>query len=559
MSSESDQYVYMTSVEPQDNVSLFEEKKYTYVTDSNSNGGTFTSQMQFDLQNLQSNAFIDLKESYIQFPVKLTINKLSDTVSVAPTINAATIKGGFHNFVDSIQIVINGSTVQTSQVYTNIDTTYKVLSEWSQDELDKYGPTLGIALDDYRVPFDTSIGSAESLDNAALKTGTTNSLGWDMTYARNTGFKKRLEWFNNGVSSSNLGRSILGTDQIIAGKGNVAFASSTTAGAEVFCAYILGTIRLKDLSSFIQNMPLCKNVRGFVYVNFNASQHTFTTDATASPNTVLTVSNQTIYGRCAPGMINIGITGGGNGVPAATDGLNLSPSSGCIFKAEISGTTSTLSGVGATYTNARLIAPFYIPSPSVERSLTMVKIIRYYERYITLFKMDKNGNFNGTLTPGLTNAKRLILYPFFTGPGDSGNSAFITNPLLSAADAAPSTTSPFAYIKNLQVIHGNKSIFNQPQNCDADLFLQEISKQGEDGGQNSFVGSGVLNQELYDSLYRYATVDLGRRGGADDGCSKAIQISCTNGTTCPMTVIAIIWYEKEVKIDTASCRIEQTM
>lgn len=546
MSSESDQYVYMTSVEPQDNVNLFEEKKYNYLTDSNSNGGVFTSQMQFDLSNLQSNAFINLKESYIQFPVKLTIKNDTAFAPAQSTLNAATIKSGFHQFIDSIQIVLgNGTTVQSSQIFQNIDTTYKVLSEWSQDELEKYGPTLGIALDTYKGETDTNLGITSSLDNAAL---TTNTGGFNMTFERNEGFKKRLEWFNNGTLLTNLGKSILGSNQNLSGKGNVQVGTSSTVGDDVFVAFILGTVRLKDVSSFIENCPLISNTKGFIYVNYNASKHVFTANASG---VIQTATNTSIYGRCAPAMVNTGVDG---------FAFNSSNASGVTFTAEISGVKSTnLTTAAPTYTNARLVVPWYQPTPAIMRSLQMVKTVRYNERYVTQFSMDANGNFNGTLTPGVTNAKRLILFPVFNSAGSSGNSGFVTNPLISAYDSCPATTSPFALIKDLQVIHGNKSVFNQPITADQDLFLQEISKQGEDGGQNSLAGSGVLTQELFDSLYRYATVDLGRRDNSSDGCSKAVQISCTNGTNCPMTVIAIIWYEKEVKIDTASCRIEQTM
>jgi hypothetical protein len=46
---------------------------------------------------------------------------------------------------------------------------------------------------------------------------------------------------------------------------------------------------------------------------------------------------------------------------------------------------------------------------------------------------------------------------------------------------------------------------------------------------------------------------------SEDGASKSIQISCSNATTCPMTVIATIWYEREVQIETASGMIIQGM
>lgn len=52
MSSESDKVVFEESVEGQDNVNLFESKKWTYITDSSSTNGQFNGQLQFDLNTL---------------------------------------------------------------------------------------------------------------------------------------------------------------------------------------------------------------------------------------------------------------------------------------------------------------------------------------------------------------------------------------------------------------------------------------------------------------------------------------------------------------------------
>lgn len=52
MSSASDQVAFAESVEDQSNVNLFQAKKWTYVTDSTSNGGQFSGQLQFDLNTL---------------------------------------------------------------------------------------------------------------------------------------------------------------------------------------------------------------------------------------------------------------------------------------------------------------------------------------------------------------------------------------------------------------------------------------------------------------------------------------------------------------------------
>jgi len=47
--------------------------------------------------------------------------------------------------------------------------------------------------------------------------------------------------------------------------------------------------------------------------------------------------------------------------------------------------------------------------------------------------------------------------------------------------------------------------------------------------------------------------------GSDDGASKSVQISCSNATESPMRVIAVVWYEREVVVDTALGMIEQSL
>ena len=64
-----------------------------------------------------------------------------------------------------MQVVLDGQTVQQSSIYQNIATQYKVLTEWSQDEIRKWGPTLGIELDTYDMSYSgTKESSIEKLE-----------------------------------------------------------------------------------------------------------------------------------------------------------------------------------------------------------------------------------------------------------------------------------------------------------------------------------------------------------------------------------------------------------
>jgi len=547
MSSASDKFVYDESVENQENVNLFESKKWTYITDSSSQNGAFNGQIQFDLNTLSSqSSWVSLRDCVITFPVKLSITNGANLAPDTCTINSATIKAGFANFVDSVQVVIGGNTIQSSQIFTNIHANYKVLTEWSKDTLAKYGSTLGYSdLDDFDVSKDSNAGVAESTDNRALVESVGGFNIWD---PKNSGVEERCKMFNNNVASSALGKSILGNNQATLGKGNAqANASVNTTNSDVFVLYALGTIRLRDISPACDALPLVKGLKGFIYINYNASIHSLV-NANGSAN-LTAINSQSVYGRCAPAVLNMG-----------TDGFrsNATTGSTVTFRADVSATPSNLTLAKPIQTNALLHAPYYVATPAVDRELTMRKTIRYEERFVTQFNVAPNGNFAGTLSPGISNPKRVILYPYFTGAGESGNSGFVTNPLLSPLDGVPTCTSPFAAIKDWQLYVGNVPMFQQPLNMDWQAFMQEVATNGEEGGMCDTRNSGLLNQRLWNTLFRYYTCDVGRRLNSEDGASKSIQLSLTNATNCPMTVIAIILYEKEITVDTASSQITQT-
>ncbi|GMF16704.1 unnamed protein product [Phytophthora lilii] len=58
-----------------------------------------------------------------------------------------------------------------------------------------------------------------------------------------------------------------------------------------------------------------------------------------------------------------------------------------------------------------------------------------------------------------------------------------------------------------------------------DLFVQEMSKSGVDGGLDDAMSAGLLSQRQWESLYGFVAVDIGRRLPSEDGASKSIIVS----------------------------------
>lgn len=545
MSSSADQIAFSDSVDDQDKTVLFQDKKWCYITDSSSNGGVFNGQLQFDLNTLSSqNQWTDLSEAYIQFPVKLTLRANAADGSVSTSVLTAGFKNGFHHFADSIQISLGNTTVQSSQIFQNIDTTFKMLTEWSTAEFEKYGSSLGLAMDDFTSALGSSVDS--SLDNVSLTSLSPAFAGVHNPLGTNPGARERQRFLNSSIDVANVASAILTTNAAPLGKGRAQVGAAASA-KDVFVQFALATIRLKDVSDFISKAPLLKNTKGFIYVNYNASSTTFTSSTTGFPQTTAP-SSSSLFGRCAPASI-YGFTSAG--------------AISYTFTAEVSGVKSSdLTTAVPTYNNARLYAPYYVANPSVDRALSMKKKLRYHERFVTTFDIGANSNYSGTLSPGITNPKRVILYPYLTGTNSStaGLASMSANPLLSPWDSVPATTSPFAAMQNLQITVAGKQMWQSPINMDYEAFLQETSKLGLDGAQNSqTTQSGLLDQRKWNQLYRFYTCDVSRRMGSDDGASKSVLVSCTNATACPMKVIATIWYEREVVIDTSLGMIEQMM
>ena len=84
-----------------------------------------------------------------------------------------------------------------------------------------------------------------------------------------------------------------------------------------------------------------------------------------------------------------------------------------------------------------------------------------------------------------------------------------------------------------------------------------MSKSGIDGGLDDSTSSGLLSQRLWESLYRFVAVDIGRRLPSEDGASKSIVVSGTSNCNYPLTVYYHVWREVVATVDTAMGTVSQ--
>lgn len=548
MSSEADKVVFFESVEDHvedSSTCLFNDKNYVFITDNTSQSGNFQSgQIQFDLSSFNSQSqWVDLREAVVEFPVKVysTLNSLTGT-SVTLNRNFTTLKGSYANFIDGCQIIINGVALQSTNPYENISATFKQVSSWSQDNLKKYGKTLGLILDD--ISGDTNAnGGVNDAVYANVATSVTGLNVYDSTLA-NKALYDRLSLLSNiNPSSASFQTSVISTANMKqAGRNHVSGSTATTASTStaIYTANYMAVVRLKDICDLSQ-LPLLKNIKGFLYISFNSCSTTLSGTSTLPGS----VTNNIITGKTNPMLINLA-----GGSLSSVTAYNITTTASVDGSSNFQATNA-----GSLLTSARLLAPYFIANPKTDQALSIPdKMFSVLEKIVVPITVSAGNTVSPMLTTSVVNPKRLVMLPMWQNTGG----ATLPNPEYSAFDSVPASSGIYAQLQNLQVYVGNRTMFQNPVQYDFEMWCSEISHTGENGGLVDGSASGILTQQLWEQNYRFYTVDIGRRMDSMDGSSQSVQASFTNpSATLGMKVICIIYYEKKYVINTSTCTIQQ--
>lgn len=574
---EGDECVFERSVRDNEEPILFSDKRYTFIVDSTSNQGAFSGgQIQFSLDTFNNQAqWIDLKEAIVEFPIKVTAQvttAVGGTVTSVATagLNSVIMKAGFHQWFNGAQLIINGQTIQSLQSFENVAATYRILSSWSQDNLKKWGPTLGMALDDMTAD-GTNVSTAGvdklGLSNTTGSTVMTPIRGFDCINNQDTlanrGVVSRAKYNNTPVGTATVAGAILGTSQMTnAGMSNVGYQGNATGttpsaanAAYLYTQFMMGRVRVRDLFD-INEFPLVKNLKGFMYLNFNSFSTTLTSTVQSGTNTLASFNSTPLTGLSCPYLINVGAT------PAtSTNGItfdNGGSSTGAqviTVTGKIDGTnTGALNSSGPLLTQARMICPFYVANPRVDAALTKHDHrFSTYEKIVNPIICTAGQSINYTITVGVANPRKLILLPMWQSLGSCTATA---TPEYSPFDSVPATSGPFAYLNQLQVYVANKPVFQYPIAYDFEMWNSEVSALGANGNVEDQLTSGLLTEQLWAQNHRYYAIDLERRTDAEDGASKSIQVSFVNpSATYGLKVIAMVFYEKKWHIDSDICKL----
>lgn len=550
--------------------SFTNDLNYSYVVDQQN--GNYSNQISWDLSSVVSqNAWMSLKESYILMPFS-SILSTTAMASTTPILNqTVAIKNNFINFVDSIQVFVNGEQVCDQTSFSNIPIQVVDSLTMSAGDLKVEGSSLNISPDTttaIRFPGTTATTSGDGitnnlyLNNAAQTTITST----DYSLMNNGLAQRNLNTFLNPSLSANYTTgTITSYPTPLAGASTGVnptatlqnyFSSGTQSSATNSAAWnYVVYLPLSRLSDYFMKVPLIKGSQVRIVVNFNASTTVFNC-TTATSALMKMTSNTQNAGNTNPVMVTnslINLLSGSGSTSAFT------------LTTAVQTKTQSMSGTSPqlgfnNLPNCRIYIPNYKINPNYEERLlsNRVQKFRYYDWYQQpILSVKNNSSFSQVLTTALTNVQMLIMVPFQNGASGLFNS-FTGNQFNSVFDSAPATTLPGAMLgfQNFNVSVSGINVFNQNQNYTYDNWVQEVRKIGLNGGLSKELSSGLVGFNEW-SWSPTVICDLSRRTETSDGTYQSVVVSGTNSTGVTLDYYCFIAYQKEVEIDILSGNVKK--
>jgi len=520
----------------------FLKKEIIYILDQNQ-GSYSGNQVNFDTSTISnSGKWASYKEAYFTIPVVMSFRSSIDS-SVAnrnPSPFSVIMKNGFWQLIDSLQVDYNGVNVVQQTPNLNVWASFNVVSTWSDNEMVKYGPSLGFWKD---TATSWTYSAAVGLNGHGFANNRVNQVQAAFISASYVGSSFNEGLIRRGSAGGYTRFLTVGPTAIVAaGLGQSSFIQiddppGVPGVGTVWYWSFIAKIRLKDICPFFNELPLVKGAFFRMTLNVNTSSMTLTT-VSATSMSLTTISNG---GRTCPLIVSSAGANQPNAAPLAT--------------ADAVWTVALVIGSSTptqAFTGCRLYCPLYQMDPTYEEQYMQMHpqlTVAYKDLYNYVIPAQTTGNqINALLTNGITNPKRLIVVPVANSTSNGGVGF---SEQQSCFSTVPATTSALAAIQNFQVQLAGMNVFQNQQQYDFDVFMSELSKTGINGGQVSEITSGLLSEQDFEYAYRYYICDLARRLPSDDAYPKSVQIIGTNVSGLTLDLICFIEYERVLQIRTS--------
>lgn len=564
--SSADQMVYSLSTSSDTTDRPFIKKETVYVMDSNN--GVYTNSILIETSSISnSGKWWAMRDSVITIPY-VVVAKAANDIADLVTSSFLTLKNGYHNLISSIQVEYNGTILHQQIPYSNIYWSYKMISSFSTDDVEKFGSLLHFYPDDYRsVGFSVAANydGQGTLTNGfanPIARGSVANAAPEPYYRRsqNVGFLRRIyNCVQFGVADTFS--ALLSDASSISVSANRFYNNGVAADGRVFIWEFLATIRLCDISDFFDKAPMLKGAFIKLTLNFNSGQSVVTLSNAGPSTQTLTTYNQ-LAGTS--NSIQLSSTNQGEGAYAG-----FSVANNVITQTKYNTVLTIVSGVasvsafGSTFrhsafTSCRLYADLYTLRPEYEAQylqLNPTQTIVYRDLYqYTIPNVASGASFNALLTNGIARMKELVVCGFFSA-GANNASSVGQSALQLCWGSEPSSPSPLTAITNYQVTVAGLNLYPSQQLYDFETFINEIQYNGINGGKTTGLCSGQIHRDAWRNLYRYYVSDLSRGNPSDDNVPKSIQITGKNVCAKIIDYYCFIAYERTLAVNTLTGQV----
>ena len=118
----ADEFTLQKSLQEQSDDYLFQNRQYTYITDSNSGSYNQGGQVILELSGISnSGKFLDTNQSYISIPLVTTLYAVEGRFAdSAENAFAVSLKNGYTSLISSLQVECTNNSVTSVMQYSNV-------------------------------------------------------------------------------------------------------------------------------------------------------------------------------------------------------------------------------------------------------------------------------------------------------------------------------------------------------------------------------------------------------------------------------------------------------
>jgi hypothetical protein len=588
----SDTYEFAKSSAPQgvDMYTPYQEKQWNYLNDINSgvySNNSGLTNVQFDLTSIyNSGQFCDATDLFLTIPIVMTAATSGGAAFQAPVgghSNLCTLKSNFQHLIHQIEIVSNGKTVNDTQPFISLYENFKLLSAMSVNDLKQFGSSFGLGeeLDNEKSVVYTPLAAAYTPQQGV---GLCNN----RPFVVNAGASAETQPYvalaqNTGVINKALARRatrVADATLTPANSFNKLYGTSTADGATIMTAaqlanefkpnyqvigniniwYDLAVIPLKYLCDVVDKMGLVKKLDMILRIYFNTGSLSCTV---ANGNTGnlqygAFVSTSTFANTCPFTVNHLIGTAATGGLAAATTAITAG-----VFIARAPTTSITAGGVTV---NLGLNVPNH-PMPSCRCYYSLVKLepsraLAYIEAnrekqvvfenviFNQYNSIGAGSSFSQLVQSGIKNPLGVCIIPLI-GSGtitSTANGVMGFEQWQSPYDTCPSTYSPIS-LTNLQVSLGGQNQLASTLYYTFETFLEQVALAENLTSSDFGVGSGLINQNWWETVGRVYWVDLSRGRDADKASMRNLSISFNNNSQASITLMVFTVYLDKITID----------